>query len=344
MVSGYGCCNNEKDPLHCVLSHGTVGVQGNVGKVEDCPVYVDGTLGHNDNKHCRYRDKVQVFRFDQFTTTSVEQSKKKKKEEEGNENACCKTISLKEWMDQVKGEIEADEDDEDDETNESQEEEHDDDNTFLSRRERVLADLHDRFIPIVREILACHQLYASAWHTAYDDENDDIVIRKFARPNYRQANDQYANYLHNDAWISADDDDDTTKIAMVNIWFVLNERPPRNTLVFWETDATRTRQSHMLHAAPCRNDETTTTLTVVHDATLAWGRFYVFVAGQRNTVDRVLLHGAMNVGASPSSAVAAEPESGSTDTTTNVHNEDEVRRSVEMRYTLHIPKVTTKQT
>ena len=110
---------------------------------------------------------------------------------------------------------------------------------------------------------------------------------------------------------------------MVNVWFVLNDYPPDNTLVFLETEASKTVQSHMLHVTPNHIRDK----TVVHDQSMKWGSFYLFVAGQLMTSERVLLHGALTL----------------PDTLTNEASDTgrlNMRRSVEMRYTVHVPMET----
>ena len=104
------------------------------------------------------------------------------------------------------------------------------------------------------------------------------------------------------------------------MWFVLNETSNvDNTLVFLETTADNVIQSHMLHISPSQVDNQ----TVVYADNMRWGKFYLFVAGQVNTEERVLLHGAMNL-----------------PTSEQDNNPPEARRSVEMRYTIHA-KATT---
>jgi hypothetical protein len=56
--------------------------------------------------------------------------------------------------------------------------------------------------------------------------------------------------------------------------------------------------------------------TVVFDEQMCWGKFYCFVSGQRTTVERVLLHGAMDMPRADSAAPA--------------------RRSAEMRFTVRV--------
>ncbi|CAB9519507.1 expressed unknown protein [Seminavis robusta] len=283
--------------------------------VEECPVYVVGNLRDLGTQNKDVHEKVQVFDFEDFSMTD---------HETGNE------ISLREHMEQVKPRLEATDDDDQKDccddpdgtatTSPQQDDDDDDDNwDYVSSediREETLRGLHDVFLPIVRQVLVeqhdKYQFYKSGLKQ-YHQQDYRLKIKKYAKPSLRNASDQYANYLHNDAWIVAGDNNDVPPIAMINVWFVLNDTPPDNTLVFLETTASKTLQSHMLHAtaAQIRNE------TVVYDESCrTWGSFYLFVAGQRNVSERVLLHGAMNVN--------------NTNNSTGV-----VRRSVEMRYTVH---------
>lgn len=324
-----------------MIPGGQIGVQGDDGKVQECLVHVAGHLandvcspGHND-EHCRYTDKVQVFDFDQFQVKVA------------NENEVVPTrVPLREWMEQVKRKIEDNQDcvgQEDDTSDEAGKNDDNDSDDEVDVRAQSLLALHDAFVPVVQEILqGNYQFYQSALQNV---NRKEIRVDKYARPNYRSAANQYAQYLHNDAWISAqeqqDDDDDQQDcyydIAMVNIWFVLNPQPPTNSLVFYECDARHTKQSHMLHAQVPH----TAKQTVWYDATMSWGRFYLFVAGQVDTADRVLLHGAMEVAASRQQGEDAAPGR-KEDTTTTLQRQQqqdkEVRRSIEMRYMLRVPK------
>lgn len=288
---------------------GRVGVQGENGQADECHVAVAGDLGKQD----AYANLVRVFTFEEFQTESGQ--------------------PLNEWMEQIKPEIEETNDESVD--GDEDDGDVDDEDYYEDRGEKALSRLHDEFLPIVKDILRQNpNLYT---HGMVEDERDlgrDFHLKKYARPNHRTATSHYASYLHNDAWIPWDKDGDndtstssTVKVAMMNVWFVLNDQPPSNSLVFWETAADNTVQSHMLHAKPSDVEHS----TVVYDKTMQWGRFYLFVAGQLNTSKRVLLHGAMDVPSSTETTVASEAN-----TPPPSRHNDVVRRSVEMRYTVHL--------
>ena len=247
------------------------------------------------------------------------------------------------------------------------------------RRDQILTYLHDLFQFVVETVVQqqaeTYQLYASVLgqpqhcrrhnphhhHATQHTRTNTIAIRKYAVPNYRSASDQYAMYLHNDAyWTTTTtrtennkDDESPPPVAMINIWLALNDEMaprPQNTLVFWETSRRRhTRQSHMLHALlpdACTQSQSQSQLQqqrplLVYDRTaLYWGRFYMFVAGQRgdddddgnnnnnnDDDDRVLLHGAMDLPGLSSSLASNDDNKSDVPTS--------VRRSIELRYTLH---------
>ena len=158
----------------------------------------------------------------------------------------------------------------------------------------ALAAAHLAFRPIVEQYLRDGTLeLGDTWHVA-----------RYAEPTVRGGKKTYAEYLHNDAWY-----DDDGALAMINVWLILNETPPRNQLVFCACDAADAIPSasgHMLHAGVSTDE-------VVCEA-MSWGRFYVFVSGQRKTARRVLLHGAADV--------------------PWIEDSGEDRRSCELRYTI----------
>ena len=308
--------------------------------VEECAVCVAGDLGERVKKTSgtdRYSDKVQVFHFEQFMcpcSDSIDTDATK--EEQGSFN-------LKRYMDHIKPLLDA-------ETNYSDTQSHDDDHdndddedtwdelctSSEDIREQTLLKLHEIFLPIVTQILINqdrYRFYSSGLHKFLKDNagshdlSSSIRIKKYAKPNLRNTNTHYANYLHNDVWITQDDFHETGKVAMVNVWFLLNESPPNNTLVFLETLASNTIPSHMLHASPAQIQDQ----TVLYDKNMKWGSFYLFVAGQLDTCERVLLHGAMDL---------TEPQKQEEDVSAATCPMNlattHVRRSVEMRYTVHI--------
>jgi len=311
----------EEETTHPASSHKKGGVQ-------ECPVIVRGNLSEilqaekvqqesseeESNKATttmvpRYRDKVQVFDFHDFSVT-VSRGEFSDHDDDDNNNdddasppSHVATVSLRQVMEHLKPKIEADNNADDsallkDEENDNKYYQNnncgadDDDDDWGTEeedeQESALLRLHDVFLPIVRQILRDHAFFASALGDWDDNNNSIIRIQKYARPNYRSATSHYAMYLHNDAWFTDDtsEDDDTqheeeeereVTVGMVNIWFVLNDAPPSNTLVFWETAVSQTRPSHMLHARPAA----TRHKVVAYDCHMAWGRFYIFVAGQR---------------------------------------------------------------
>lgn len=277
---------------------GLIGVRGNDGATTaletESQVDVAGDLSLQKD----YKDKAQVFSFQDFIT----------KDDDGS------TSNLLDHMNAFKESLESYSSDEDD------------DDCIESFEQSLLKDLHQRFLPIVEETIEQYGLYSSTlkqYQEQVDNEsgkhsNASYSLCRSGLPQVRDAEDQYAGYLHNDMWVVEDDDDDDAPIlAMLNVWFVLNEAPPSNSLVFLETSAKDTSQSHMLHGI---YQQVHKKKTVVHDENMCWGRFYVFVAGQRkvNDSDRVLLHGAMDL-----------PQKNKLQAT---------RRSVEMRYKVILNK------
>ena len=141
----------------------------------------------------------------------------------------------------------------------------------------ALAAAHLAFGPIVERYLRDGTLnveLGDTWHVA-----------RYAEPTVRGGKKTYAEYLHNDAWY-----DDDGALSMINVWLILNEAPPRNQLVFCAcgaADAIPSPSEHMLHAGVATDE--------VACEAMSWGRFYIFVSGQRQTAPRVLLHGAADV-------------------------------------------------
>ena len=141
----------------------------------------------------------------------------------------------------------------------------------------ALSAVHLAFRPIVEKYLRNGldvKLGSDQWHVA-----------RYAEPTVRGGKKTYAEYMHNDAWY-----DEDGALAMVNVWFVLNDRPPRNQLMFCACDAADaipSASAHMLHASVATDE--------VACEEICWGRFHIFASGQRNTSQRVLLHGAADV-------------------------------------------------
>ena len=226
-------------------------------------------------------DKVQAFRFEEFHTIAGE--------------------PLTDYMASIRHQLDSDD---------------------AEINEKALLELHEIFLPIVDEIIAERGLYSKELLGVVP------ILKMTGAAQMRHASDQYACYLHNDIWLSSRNCDDKNQdkerqlqqTAMINVWFVLNDVPPTNQLVFFETVASNTSQSHMLHGSA---DEVEGN-TIIYDDKMSWGRFYVFVSGQEETCDRVLLHGAMNVHSKVELLVKGEKAA----------NPDIVRRSVEMRYSV----------
>jgi hypothetical protein len=345
---------------------GEIGVQATTSNgsrtVEKCEVRVAGDLRElakqDDDRNTKTRtstssDMVQVFHFDQFTCPCRD-NENESDSEDGTCTCTCTSCNLMDYMEQIKPLLESDtrsccfsDMDSTEDSNEIQEDLAWDDcsigyatsctPTSISRedmREQVLLRLHDVFLPIVRQIIVTDQhryrFYRSGLsqycHAETNTQGSSLRIQKYAKPNLRNTDTHYANYLHNDAWITRDDYQETGKVAMINVWFVLNDIPPNNTLVFFETAASNTLASHMLHASPAQVYHQ----TVFHDEQMSWGSFYLFVAGQLDTSQRVLLHGAMELPSLPNEFPPADAMTPTASTTTN-----RVRQSVEMRYTVH---------
>lgn len=189
----------------------------------------------------------------------------------------------------------------------------------------LLHDLHEFFLPVVRSVIHEKGLFQSV----INQKKSPISIRRYGKAQIRRDAHSYAGYLHNDVWRKANDPSDPTFVALVNVWLVLNDEPPSNSLVFCQTTASLCHQSHMLHGS-MENftfEQQTTTMSkqqslpppIIHyDPRMAWGRFYVFVSGQVQgdcDTDRVLLHGAMD------HLPSRIPR--------------EIRQSLEMRYQVH---------
>ena len=179
----------------------------------------------------------------------------------------------------------------------------------------TLNEIQAQFLIVVDSIIANHGLFPLA---------SSCTLRPYTLPSVRTKEPDgsfstFASYLHNDAWYDANDIN--VPFGMINVWFILNQDPPTNHLVFHRTQKSAVRQTHMLHGtiSGVSNKD------VVYDKNASWGKFYCFVSGQRNDSDDVLLHGAMDI--LDSDSVAKER-----------------RRSCEMRFTLHAPNVNSSTT
>jgi hypothetical protein len=170
-----------------------------------------------------------------------------------------------------------------------------------SEDEETLREVHKTFVQVVKSILVDNRLYRSGL-----SEVEDPQVVLYANPSVRLAGSKYADYMHNDAIFADDGNADDKQLAMINVWFVLNDTPPSNMLMFHEAKAVNTRMSHMLHA----NYDHMLDETLYYDKDMCWGSFYCFISGQLESSESMLLHGAVDV---PGLSM-------------------ETRRSVEMRY------------
>jgi hypothetical protein len=124
--------------------------------VEKCNVQVAGDLRdrcqHDDDL---YRDKVQVFHWDQFTCPDADS------EDDTTTSTAEQACNLKDCMDQVKPLLDSDavitcNKNNNSDSNDLEEDldlDWDDFTSSEDMREQALLTLHDVFLPIVREIL-----------------------------------------------------------------------------------------------------------------------------------------------------------------------------------------------
>lgn len=171
----------------------------------------------------------------------------------------------------------------------------------------VLREVQQRFLPIVEEVLAKKGLFDSI-----RGKHGVLEVQPYTEPTVRGEGSTFAGYLHNDAWYESN----SNIVGMVNIWFILNDSPPRNHLVFHSASKVTVSQTHILHGVY----DNICGKTVVYDQKMSWGRFYCFVSGQATAADTVLLHGAMDVCPPNAADKTKTPER---------------RRSCEMRFTIH---------
>jgi hypothetical protein len=321
-----------------VPTTGTIGAHNDeTQNVQDCAVTLAGDLELCE-RSLAYRDLVQVFNFDDFvttTTTALPTTGHGDHVTTTTTTTTTTTESLKEFMARSRDKLDCL-----------------DDVEISDSAGMLLQDIHERFLPIVENIIGHKGIYASRLQGA------DFSLAMTGTAQARHASDQYAGYLHNDIWMkevqggggggggeeeggeaqTALDENSNIRVkqccapppprrllnhrvALVNIWFVLNETPPKsNTLVFYETSADKTRQAHMLHGLV----DDVQDCTVVYDETMCWGRFYLFVSGQVDTSERILLHGALNMDQDQAQRTGVVAEA------------VETRRSVEMRYNVYV--------
>jgi hypothetical protein len=167
--------------------------------------------------------------------------------------------------------------------------------------EETLEEVHKRFSQVVKSIVVDNRLYRTGL-----TEVEDPQVVLYATPSVRLAGSKYADYMHNDVIFADEGNADDKPLAMINIWFVLNDTPPSNLLMFHESKAVNTRMSHMLHA----NYDHMLEETLFYDKDMCWGSFYCFISGQLESSENMLLHAAVDV-----PGLSTEP-----------------RRSAEMRY------------
>ena len=139
-----------------------------------------------------------------------------------------------------------------------------------------------------------------------------VRVERYAEPTLRNGGETagvmergtFASYLHSDKWFEAEVQAEAQPVtmstpprspppplALVNVWMALNDAPPSNTLCFHETDAASTVRTHMLHADFSKLEGG----LCVYEGGMKWGQCYVFVSGQQDTCEEVLLHGAIDV-------------------------------------------------
>ena len=229
------------------------------GGLTPCPVKIVGNLRQRQGE---FQDKVQILRFDEF---------------EGLAHYMC----LKR-------------------------------DAIEKRHEPTLKELHETFRSIVQDILSRKKLYHSVLGEAVllnergqGDRPHNVGL--YATPNVRLGRGRYANFLHSDAIFPGNSGNsintsatsssakNNTTVAMINVWIVLNDVPPSNQLMFYETFLERTRQTHQLHG----QYDHVQGETLIYDQDMCWGSFYCFVSGQAkcdSAASRsVFLHGAVDI-------------------------------------------------
>jgi len=168
---------------------------------------------------------------------------------------------------------------------------------IAKRHKDTLRDLHQHFRGIVQQIVQEKKLYHSALHDVLDP-----TVALFATPNVRVGRGSYARFLHCDATFAKatsnisdnnNNSSSSTPRAMLNIWICLNDTPPRNQLMFYSCG---TRQE--THPTPTLSHAVYKHVqgqTLVYDATMCWGSFYCFVAGQAQSAEPILLHAGVDL-------------------------------------------------
>jgi hypothetical protein len=181
------------------------------------------------------------------------------------------------------------------------------------KQEAVLKEVHECFQEIVRDVLIHRKLYHSVLGEMKDDTDSStsstsLQVGLYATPNVRLGRGKYASFLHSDSTflpiakkVGGPDDNNNnscntnTPRLMVNVWIILNDRPPNNQLMFYQSLLQHTRQSgSKLHGQYDHIQGE----TLVYDQYMCWGSFYCFVSGEakpENETGRVLLHGAVDI-------------------------------------------------
>lgn len=178
-------------------------------------------------------------------------------------------------------------------------------------RERIVAEdagtleqVHRAFQSVVETLVRDEGLYGSQipLQRRGEEHSSRVRVERYAECSVRNGGENmdlmkrgtFATYMHSDAWFESEPESESPPpppLAMVNVWMALNDEPPSNTLCFHETTAASTVRTHMLHADFAWLEGG----LCVYDGGMRWGRCYVFVSGQRDTCEEVLLHGAIDV-------------------------------------------------
>ena len=268
-------------------------------EVVPCPIWVDGRL---TQRRQEFQDTVQVWTFQDF---------------EG----------LSEFMDLHKRGIE-------------------------QRQASTLQVVHERFQSIVQTIVDSHGLYESVLgQRDFQESALPTEVALYASPNVRFKRGGYATFLHSDAVYSSGSGSAASCCstrAMINVWLSLNQDPFGNyPLCFVKCPVKYTRPvdtklygrgKYFRRPVDDNTDNDThvdKVVTMVYDANMCWGRFYCFVSGQTDTVQHVLLHGAVRLG-----TMEHENDSVLQDVNRKNHhqkgnsgnNREDPRKSLEMRY------------
>lgn len=171
---------------------------------------------------------------------------------------------------------------------------------ILQRHAPTLRLVQEKFREIVQAIVNSKQQFQSilgAENNSTGDWSNEVGL--FATPNVRLKRGTYATFLHSDAVFFQDSSKSRTTApkAMVNIWMSLLDSSISNfPLCFYKSSRkTTTFAENKLYY--CQGEEPlddSQVLEMVYDPNLQWGSFLCFAAGQPESADPVLLHGAVN--------------------------------------------------